>query len=205
MKVALFLYPITPYLDALHMFDCGLDKRLKERSRTLKRVLEQRYRRRGWRIVWVLFSRDDDPRRPDTALLSPCFDPQPEDAFAVVPISFARHCAEKRYPDAKRLVRSLGPVSRLAVCGFHCDDCVEKVAEAAYRLGIKAKVHDDLTEHFFLFDFMRRRQEEVRARPAWLRIAGLSDENALGSSRFRRRMTQVLRKERRKRPWLLQF
>lgn len=205
MKVALFLYPIIPYLDALHVFGQGGHARLHERAETLRRVMDKRYRRRGWHIVWTLFSREDDPRAPDLSLLAPQFDLRPDDGIAVVPLSFRRHCAEKAYPDPRRLVRSLGEVSRLAVCGFHCDDCVEKVAKAAYRLGIKAKVHDDLTEHFFVMGFMGNRCDDVRARPAWLRIAGLLDEDTYGSRSFRRRITPLLRKSRRQKPWLLQF
>lgn len=205
MKVALFLYPITPYLDALHMFGQGGHARLHERAEALGRIMDQRYRRRGWRIVWALFSCEDDPTRADVSLLAPQFDLRPEDGIAVVPLSFKRHCTEKVYPDARRFVRSLGDISRLAVCGFHCDDCVEKIAKAAYRMGIQAKVHDDLTEHFFVLGFMGNRRDDMRARPAWLRIAGLLDEDEYGSRGFRRRITPLLRKSRRHKPWLLQF
>lgn len=202
MKTAIFLYPISPYVDALTRRGRTFDQ--QERGETLDRVINLRYRQHGYKVAWALFCREDDVSMPDRSLLWPHAPIHDEDTIVTVPVSFKRHCDEELYPDATTMVATLGEISRLAVMGFHADDCCERIAEAAWRMGIKSKVHDDLSEKFFRFGFFKDPSEEIRARPFWRRVSKQRPSNDAHRRGFRGRRTRDLEAECRQKPWLLQ-
>ena len=202
MKTAIFLYPISPYVDALTRRGRTFDP--QERGETLERVINLRYRQRGHTVAWALFAHEDDMTAPDRSLLWPFAPIHKEDAIIVAPVSFKRHCQEELYPDPSAMVTALGNISRLAVMGFHSDDCCERLAEAAWRLGIPSKVHDDLSEKFFSFEFFKDPSEEIRARPFWRRVSKQRPSNDAHRRGFRGRRTRDLEAECRQKPWLLQ-
>jgi hypothetical protein len=201
-KFALVLYPITPYVEQELRWarPVPIPERVRMR-RTFDRALTERFRRRGWRIVWVLFARDSDATVPDASLLSPFFSFHDDDVFVVAPISFATHCAEKRYPSARALLDPLGPIERLAVCGFHCTDCVDRVARYAHRRGIPVKVHEELTDRFFALDTWQRTDAHPRAI-----LTRTMPVNPVVSSRTSLRfLVENERQYRRRMPWLMQW
>lgn len=201
-KFALVLYPITPYVE--QELRLARPMPILERvlvRRTFDRVLSERFRRRGWQVVWVLFALDSDGTAPNTALCSPFFTFHDADAFVVAPVSFATHCAEKRYPQPRALLEPLEPIGRLAVCGFHCTDCVDRIARYAHRRGIPVKVHEDLTDRFFALDTWRR----VNAHPRAILTRTMPADPVVISRESLRGLVTHERRIRRRMPWLMQW
>lgn len=201
-KFALVLYPITPYTDqelrASHRVPLRDRARLRD---TFDCALTKRFRQRGWRVVWVLFARDDDVGAPDTSLLSPFFTIHDADAFVVAPVSFATHCREERYPSPQSLLEPLGKIERLAVCGFHCTDCVDRIARHAHRRGIPVKVHEELTDRFFALDTWRR----TNAQPRAIIKRTMPVDPVINSRASLRSLVENERRDRRRKPWLMQW
>jgi hypothetical protein len=71
-------------------------------------------------------------------------------------VSLRRHKKEKIYPDPEYIFSQLPPeIDNLMIGGFHFDDCVERIAAAAYlkRYGY-VWVDEDVTDFFFAYTIL---------------------------------------------------
>src|SRR3990167_5442236 len=148
MKIFLFLYPIKAYVNAcLEQFFFlrnGYD------PARFSQLIDRRYRRRNYQLVWVLFSHPDDSSQPDRSLLSEIFEISPQDQVIACGVSFRLHCEKEIYPNPAEIIDKLPTsVEELVVGGFHQWDCVDKLACFAYKSGIPTQVDEDTTQFFF--------------------------------------------------------
>lgn len=143
-KEFVFLYPIPQIID----FETknhgwhekgGIEAFRKKYSDTLNKCVDQRYRRKGFRINWVIF---------DDCFVSDVIDLRSTDQIIKVGLDFKIHTAEKVYPDQDYILKQLSGARIIRIAGFHMWDCVEKLAKRAYEKGLNVLVDEDLTEFF---------------------------------------------------------
>ncbi len=111
-------------------------------ARTLNRCIDERYRRRGFHISYLLY---------EGSAVSPIVSMHPSDTVLSVGLDATTHRKEQpdgtfQYPDPDRMIDALGETTLLRVAGFHMWDCVERFAKRAYERGIDTLVDEDLTE-----------------------------------------------------------
>lgn len=147
MKSLLVLYPIYPYAHYL-IGQEEPDEIKKKFARIYQGLIRRRYP--GFQIIWMMFSREDSPGRPDTTLLWEGIKMGKKDIVAACGVSFDKHCGMKIYPNPETILGACPrPIEKLVVGGFHFWDCVADVARYAHGQGIDVLVDDDLTEFFF--------------------------------------------------------
>lgn len=150
-KVFLYLYPIWEYN---RMFESSKDY-LVELGREnpyiiLNECIQKRYRDKGYQVVYVIY-----PHKKIYGI-----NPLPEDGIVYTDVTFEQASgynqdgSEKReeyirYPSESYLIEQLGKIDEIVVGGFHFNDCVKRVAEYCYQIGITTLVDLDLTDLFF--------------------------------------------------------
>lgn len=213
--VVLFLYPLAEYIRSSIGYHDYMSIIADKQVKLLNKLITKRYRNKGYRVAWVLFCEKDNPEKFDFALIDSRVDIFPQDQLINAGVPFA--CNEKDwvYPDPGQIMAQLeGDLDSLRLGGFHRQDCVSKVAEYAYMklgLGEKVIVDEDLTE---LFWFKAR----VAVDPKY---QDKEDERLLNRLIFDREMTyegfgyiaepewetnrlwQIIREERRHKPWFV--
>lgn len=137
-NVFLYLYPIEEFIKVFN-YDSQENSLL-----VLEECIKKRYRDKGYQVVFALY--------PDKHIFG--VKPQTNDKIIYTDISFIEATTVKNdktynYPNEKFLLNQLGAVDNLIIGGFHAQDCVKKVAEAAMNLGIYVLVDLDLTDFFF--------------------------------------------------------
>ncbi len=137
----LFLYPIKYYID--HSIGNHLRK---ESLQWLARILDVRYRQKGYAMHYLMFSDQMQRETPDLSLAHPLF---PLEGKIIASGVTWQEMGDGKYPDSDHVLNQLPEHSRLVVGGFHQWDCVDKVAERSYRRGIDTFVDEDTTELFF--------------------------------------------------------
>lgn len=151
-KVFLYLYPIEEFTKMFLFHDDSLyDEWNVERPLPiLNDTINQRYREKGYQIVYALY--------PDKDLYG--LKKSAKDLIVYTDILFSEASAYDengvkknnfipKYPNEKLLLEQLGPIDKLVVGGYHVMDCVKRVAEVALSLGIDTLVDLDLTDLFF--------------------------------------------------------
>jgi len=148
MRYFLLLYPVREYVEALTR---GRSPSVIERMGKLFRTLiNERYRRKGFKIAKVFFSTIADPSRPDLFRTWEYIPIEKDDIVIPCGITFEEHCWAKIYPKESTTLSFLPPpIEELVIGGFHLWDCVEKMAKYAFEQGIPVSVDEDLTEIFF--------------------------------------------------------
>lgn len=145
VKTYLFLYPIREYVNRI-LGDPPSPRWTKWGMPELYgRIIDARYRQRGYRIVWLLYSKPDDLRAPDMESADPRFGFCPNDVFLSARLPHVMNI-KYFYPSGTRILCQLGPVEELVLGGFHQDDCVDRIARVAYRNGIRVSVDEDTTD-----------------------------------------------------------
>ena len=148
MRVFLFLYPIKDYVEFSIQNNFLLERGLDPKR--LSQIIDYRYRKRGYKVVWLLFSQGRWLHKPDRRRFSEIFEVVPEDLVLGCGVSFANHCANRHYPNLSYVFSQLpNPIDELVVGGFHQWDCVDKAAAFAHRKGITVRVDEDTTQFFF--------------------------------------------------------
>ena len=143
MKSFVFLYPIPQIMD-FEIKNLILSQKEKNKFReeykdALNKCIDLRYRKKGFGINYAIF---DDCKISDVVEVNPL------DNIFNVGLYFKTHTEKKVYPSQDYILKQLGNVNALVVAGFHIWDCVEKLAEVAYKKGIDVLVDEDLTEFF---------------------------------------------------------
>jgi len=111
-------------------------------SKILNRCIDERYRKRGFNVNWVIFK-----EHPISNLINLHLD----DSVIQTDIDFKTHTTKLPdgtypYPNPDFIIKQLGNIDLLRISGFHMWDCVERVAKRAYEKGINVLVDEDLTE-----------------------------------------------------------
>ena len=161
------------------------------------KIIDARYRERGYRICWLLFGTEDSPEKADMAKLEKdIVIIHPEDSILSCGVSLRRHKQEKIYPDPEFIFAQLPPrIDTLIIGGFHFADCVGRVAAVAYRKRYGyVWVDEDVTDYFFTYTVLGGEIPLIREEyPALDELVGFGDwrEKAV--------------REREGKPWLRQF
>ena len=190
MKAFLFLYPIEKYFERslkmnriAFMEDNNFPKRINE-------IIDARYRQKGYRINWLMFSTDYDSTKPDLFSVSKYIIINQEDNVLTAGISFIE---EKIYPDIDFILSQIPGLTELVLGGFHSSDCVEKIAKYVYRKGIQVIVDEDTTDLFFSITSLCGEIPLIR-NSLTLDDLGISEVYA-----------EFVIEERSKKPWLVQI
>ncbi|MDH3352964.1 MAG: hypothetical protein OEL87_00770 [Nanoarchaeota archaeon] len=105
----------------------------------LNQCIDERYRSNGFGITYITFNGSGIHNSVDMS---------PSDRILEVGIDYNTHRTEEKYPDPDYILSQIGETEHLRMAGFHCNDCVKRVAERAYLKGIDVLVDEDLTEFF---------------------------------------------------------
>jgi hypothetical protein len=117
--------------------------------RRINDIIDARYRRRDYKIFWLMFSKEDSPQEPDLSIVSNYIKINEEDFILAAGVSFDTHINEKKYPEPEFIFSQIPEITELIVGGFHQWDCVNKIAKHAYEKRIPVLVDEDTTELFF--------------------------------------------------------
>lgn len=141
MKKLLFLYPIEEYMQSLW-------KHRPEIYNLLNDTINERYRQKGYQIVFVTF------KNKQVFGVNIC----DGDRVIESDITFEEHTTPVgkdengkdiyKYSSNECLKSSLGEFEELTVCGFHAQDCVMKVAEYFYNINNSTIIDEELTNFF---------------------------------------------------------
>ena len=96
-----------------------------------------------------MFSKEDGSKDYDLSIASRYIRRQEGDRIIASGISFKTHTEKFEYPDPEFVLKQIPSLGILVVGGFHQWDCVDKLAEHAFRKGIPTFVDEDTTETFF--------------------------------------------------------
>ncbi len=143
----LFLFPVKEYIE-FSMFVEDVPE-AGHQTEYLMRVIEARYRSRGYDVNWLLFSEHGDLAQPDRAAVPQYVEIKPEDRVLAAGVSFKTHTTEKVYADPNFVLNQLPEHRRLVIGGFHKNDCVDKIARRSHERGIDTFVDEDTTEKFY--------------------------------------------------------
>ena len=149
MKVFIFLYPIWQYFDSCMVDHLRPSKTANNNFLRINDIIDARYRQRGYKIFWLMFSKEDKSSEPDMSIFSSYIRINEKDAIIACGVSFATHVEEKKYPKPEFIFSQMPGITELMVGGFHQWDCVNKIAKYAYEKAIPVLVDEDTTELFF--------------------------------------------------------
>lgn len=151
-RVFLYLYPIQEYIK-FFMFrkDSYYDEmNIKRPLPILNETIDKRYRNLGYEIVYAIYPDKEifgiDIKDTDRIIYT---DVTFEEASAIDSKGNEKKNFVPKYPSEEYLLNQLGDVDELVVGGFHCFDCVKKVANVSNDLGIPTTVDIELTDLFF--------------------------------------------------------
>ena len=183
MKVLVFLYPIKEYVDAsLNRYrDSETPKEYaRYKPERFCQILDRRYRRKGYKIIWIMFSEKDERSEPDGSQLSEFMSIEAKDEVFANGVTFKDHCSFKLYPDPNHILRCLpdnkDEITDLVIAGFHLNDCIDKLASCAYNQGLPVRVDDDLTELYFCRTWLHGPLPYIRRVPAYVSTMRDMDE-----------------------------
>jgi hypothetical protein len=195
VRVFLFLYPIHEYVEAI------MGSRLKGPEgcpqNRINQIINARYRRRGFKVVWVFFGVEGREDVPETERMCQIFTREAEDLVISSGISFNVHVRQRRYPRLRHIFDQLPkPLKEVVVGGFHQWDCVDSIAGYIWKRGIPCQVDEDMTE-VCLF-------RSTYARTPLIRRRGDSTLTRLMREE-RTPIIEFVREGRKKKPWFEQI
>lgn len=149
MKAFIFLYPISHYFDSYLVNHLKPHETANNNFRRINDIIDTRYRQRGYKIFWVMFSKEDNLQESDLSIASIYIRIDEKDIIVAAGVSLNKHVTEKKYPDPEFIFSKIPEITELVVGGFHQWDCVNKIAQYAHEKGIPVLVDEDTTELFF--------------------------------------------------------
>ena len=150
-NVFLYLYPIEEYSKVFYLGNDYYDEiGVRRPFDVLNETIQKRYRDKGFQVIFVLY--------PDKEIYG--ISPQHGDSIIYTDIPFStasgynldgsqKSVDEIVYPNEQNIINQLGRVKKLVVGGYHAQDCVKKLGEAAIENGIDTIVDLDMTDLFF--------------------------------------------------------
>lgn len=190
MKIFLFLFPIEIYVEVSMTYSTLFSQKGLSVNR-LNQIIDARYRQNGYEIYWVLFPQLNEPAKPNWSILSKHIRVAQNDKVVVASVNSA-------LPEVV-LSQLPAEIEKLVVGGFHQWDCVNRVAEAAYRGGIDTFVDEDTTELFFVHSSAVGEIPLLRPNPS---LSGFM-KNGLVAAEFKW-LLGFARDERKNKPWFTQ-
>lgn len=151
MKALLYLYPIKEYVDysisneSFYMKDCQKKDYLVKCGK-INDLIDEHFRQKNYKIIYAHFT--DSIKKGSGASFSDLIILRETDLLMDVGIKFEK-IKNKVYPDETALIKKLLPLEKLAVSGFHCQDCASRFHQAALRLKIDSVLEKSLTEQYF--------------------------------------------------------
>jgi len=197
MKAFLFLYPIRKYFEVwLKKHQRAFEENNYDQRR-INDIINARYRQREYSIHWLLFSTDEDSKKPDLSMVSDYITICKEDTIIVAGISARDYFGESslglKNPDPSFILAQIPNLTKLVLGGFHQWDCVNKLAECAYQKGIPVFVDEDTTELFFATTYLCGDIPLIR------------ETFTLADFGISKNMMEFDRKMRRDKPWFTQI
>lgn len=147
MNQYLFLFPIRQFIDS-SLDSCAFERKGHCPSELFE-LIDKRYRKAGYEINWLLFSKDDNLSEPDLSQVPDYLKFRKKDSILNAGISFESHISEKIYADPDYVLNQLPSHKKLVLGGFHTFSCVERIAECSYERGDETFVDEDTTDFFF--------------------------------------------------------
>jgi len=151
-KVFLYLYPIKEYTEMFLFRDDKLydEWNIKRPLPILNDCIQKRYRDNSFEVVFALY--------PDKDIFG--INIKPEDRIIYTDVSFSEASAvdenknikknfTPKYPNEQLSLSQLGNIDKLVVGGYHAQDCVKRIGEAALDMGIDTIIDLDMTDFFF--------------------------------------------------------
>ncbi len=193
MDQYLFLFPIKPFIDS-SLDSCAFERK-GHKPCELFGLIDARYRKAGYGINWLLFSKDDNLSEPDLSQIPDYVKFHKKDNILNAGISFENHISEIIYADPDYVLNQLPSHDKIVLGGFHQWDCVERIAERSYKREIETFVDEDTTDLFF----GKRAHHSIPVkRKKW-------DLEALGLIRKNNFNIEYARKAREGKPWFVQI
>ena len=191
MKIFLFLYPIKQYFKS-EINNSFLFRKKNHDPKRINSIINARYREKGYQMAWLMFSDPNEALRPDISSVSDYVEILKDDIIIVSGVSFEKHLKEKKYPEYVFILAQMPHTTELVLGGFHQWDCVDKLAEHAYRSKISTRVDEDTTELFFLSTVLKGEIPLIRKKFT-LKDMGINNQWLI-----------FAKKARRGKPWFLQ-
>ena len=209
MKTYLFLYPFEAYIQVGmdNIAECKVPIKPAVILKRFNKIIDVRYRRQGYKIVWLTFGCQNDKNKPNTQLFDKQIVVKPNEP--VISNGVVLQPELKRatwvYPDSLHVLKQLGPMENLVMGGFHLEDCVDKIAQAAYGQGIPTYIDEDTTDWFFKYVVLARSLPPSTRTPGEY-MADLINtlRNFDDSPAMVKAMVQEHKHDRQQRPWLAQ-
>ena len=149
MNQYLFLFPIKEYFrPCIEWYGASFEVNGCEPEH-INEIIDARYRKKGYRVYWLMFSQDSNTLKPDLSGISSSIRIHGRDTILAAGVSFRKHAREKAYFAPDFVLDQVPRPDKLVVGGFHQWDCVDKIAMASYGRGIDTFVDEDTTESFF--------------------------------------------------------
>ncbi|MDP2631486.1 MAG: hypothetical protein Q8P30_01815 [Candidatus Uhrbacteria bacterium] len=116
----------------------------------MDKIIDARYRRRGYQVYWLLLGRPNNKAIPFLDRFPDQLSPADEDVIIPAGICFRSLTLQRIKPKPSYVLKQLPrPTSHLVLGGFHRYECVEQFATSARVSGVNTDIDDDLTDQFF--------------------------------------------------------
>lgn len=197
MKAFLFLYPTIEFIWLELNLWFNYDPEPKKHLQRLNEIINIRYRQNDYQIYWLLFAQTPNSFLPDITRISEGIDVQTTDMIISAGITFEQLCRGSFANPEFVFSQIPDNLSELKVGGFHQDDCVDKMAEAAYRKGMPTLIDEDTTQRYFREIGLGRQIPDFRE----FTLSGFGYDDLRNSSPM---LYSELVKRRRRKPWFAQ-
>lgn len=146
--ILLFVYPDTRYFEHEQKdlgFSLGSPECCKYVFPRFDRLINARYRLKGFKVYWLLFSEPDNELEPDLRWITTHLTVYPTDSFLASGIT-RDQLNQEIYADPVFVQSQLqGELGKVVITGFHEADCVDKFAAHFHHQGLDVMVDTDLT------------------------------------------------------------
>lgn len=200
------MYPIKDYLESFAWRKCNRRTLIAR----LNKIINARYRQKGYLIYWLLFGTGGNPEKPDTSMLDTRIKILKKDRIISVGVSFNDFEGMLKryiYPDPEQILCQLEEEGELVLGGFHQECCVKEFASYVYRKGIGVSVDEDTTDQFFTLFDLEGLPPVIRTQEQY--AASLLKTFQEGKNGIPRWMAEIAIKNqrdyRKNQPWLVQI
>ncbi len=146
--ILLFVYPDMRYFEHEQKdlgFSLGSPECCKYVFPYFDSLIDVRYRQRGFKVLWLLFSEPDNTLEPDLRWITTHVNIYPTDGFLASGIT-RDQLDQEIYADPAFVQNQIqGELGKVVIAGFHEADCVDKFAAHFHHQGLDVMVDTDLT------------------------------------------------------------
>jgi hypothetical protein len=166
-KAFIFVYPIAEYFEYLHKIHDWHDFDTARSIAKFDKMIDERYRKQGFGIYWLMFSKKKQPFKPDLSRFSNHVTILADDHIIASGIHGFEKAADGNwiYQNPEFVARQLPEnLTAVAVGGFHGYDCPGKIAQFYHECGTEAMVDIDLTDFLIAREDLRQEVPVVRTK-----------------------------------------